>query len=52
MARLDISHRGALDQSTTELPLWKRVFDWAVILLLAPGLLLLGGPVALLVARI
>src|SRR5512139_138667 len=50
MNRRDTSHRGAPEQGAAGLPLWKRAFDLAVILILLPGLLILGGAVALLVA--
>jgi len=45
----DISLGGVLSEQTTGLPTWKRMLDWAVVLALLPGLLILGAGVALLV---
>ncbi|HOX56485.1 MAG TPA: sugar transferase [Candidatus Paceibacterota bacterium] len=50
MDRRSNRHGGAPDRKVTGLPLWKRVLDLAVILALSPGLLILGGAVALAVA--
>lgn len=49
MDRRDVSDSGAPDQHATGLMPWKRVLDLAVMLVLSPGLLILGGGVALLV---
>ena len=45
----DVSEIGDPWQRGTALPLWKRMLDLAIILLVSPGLLLLGGIVALVV---
>jgi lipopolysaccharide/colanic/teichoic acid biosynthesis glycosyltransferase len=49
MNRRDTSHSGAPQPRAAGLPLWKRALDLAVILILSPALLILGGGVALLV---
>jgi exopolysaccharide production protein ExoY len=49
LERPGINCSGALGQSAPGLPLWKRMLDLAVLLLLAPGLLILGGAVTLVV---
>jgi exopolysaccharide production protein ExoY len=49
MDRRDVSDSDAPGQRATGLPPWKRVLDLAIILVLLPGLLILGGGVALFV---
>jgi exopolysaccharide production protein ExoY len=49
MARRGISRNDTPKHRRTELPTWKRLLDWAIIVALFPGLLILGGGVALLV---
>jgi exopolysaccharide production protein ExoY len=49
MDRRDVNSSRAADEQATGLPPWKRALDLAVILVLAPGLLIVGGGVALLV---
>lgn len=49
MDRQDVNGNGATAERATRLPSWKRMLDLAVIVALAPGLLVLGGAVALLV---
>lgn len=49
MARWDISLTGAPANSTMGLPVWKRVLDLTIILVLAPALLIIGVAVALVV---
>ena len=49
MARQDVNGNSAPARQATRLPSWKRMLDLAVIVALAPGLLILGGAVALLV---
>jgi exopolysaccharide production protein ExoY len=50
MARRDISYNGSTDDATGRMPPWKRALDLGILLALSPGLLILGGGVALLVA--
>ena len=47
--RQNIRMEGLMSYQTTALPPWKRLLDFAVILLLSPGLLLFGAVVALVV---
>ena len=49
MARRDLNYSGTPHQASDGLPPWKRGLDLAVLLALAPALLILGGGVALLV---
>jgi lipopolysaccharide/colanic/teichoic acid biosynthesis glycosyltransferase len=49
MERSDISHSGVAGEPTTGLPAWKRMLDLALIVAVAPGLLILGVGVALVV---
>jgi lipopolysaccharide/colanic/teichoic acid biosynthesis glycosyltransferase len=49
MFRQDIGISKAEERLEAGLPLWKRSLDFVVILILAPGLLILGGVVALVV---
>lgn len=49
MFRQDICISEAKEGVVTGLPLWKRVLDFVIILILSPALLMLGGAVALLV---
>ena len=49
MERRDINLSGVPGEQTAGLPLWKRMLDIALILAVSPGLLILGGAVALLV---
>lgn len=49
LVRPDSSRGVAAKQSASALPLWKRVMDMALLVVLAPGLLIVGGAVALVV---
>jgi lipopolysaccharide/colanic/teichoic acid biosynthesis glycosyltransferase len=49
MERSDISQSGVPGERTTGLPAWKRMLDLALIVAVAPGLLILGVGVALVV---
>jgi lipopolysaccharide/colanic/teichoic acid biosynthesis glycosyltransferase len=49
MFRQDICISEAEEGVVTGLPLWKRVLDFVIILILSPALVMLGGIVALLV---
>jgi lipopolysaccharide/colanic/teichoic acid biosynthesis glycosyltransferase len=49
MYRRDVGENGKPKQREKALPIWKRVLDVAIILLVLPGLLLLGGIVAFVV---
>jgi lipopolysaccharide/colanic/teichoic acid biosynthesis glycosyltransferase len=49
MERRDISQSGVRVGQTTGLPAWKRILDLALIVAVAPGLLILGAGVALMV---
>lgn len=49
MERSDISQSGVAGEPTTGLPAWKRILDLALIVAVAPGLLILGVVVALVV---
>lgn len=49
MYRRDIDENGISGTKATGLPLWKRMLDLTIIVTLLPGLLLLGGVVALVV---
>ena len=49
MERRDISQSGVRVGQTTGLPAWKRILDLALIVAVAPGLLILGVGVALVV---
>jgi lipopolysaccharide/colanic/teichoic acid biosynthesis glycosyltransferase len=49
MAERDLSHSNGVAAASRVLPLWKRGLDLALMLALAPALLLVGGGVALVV---
>ena len=49
MERRDVSQSGVAGEPTTGLPAWKRILDLALIVAVAPGLLILGVGVALVV---
>jgi lipopolysaccharide/colanic/teichoic acid biosynthesis glycosyltransferase len=49
MGRRDISRGGVPSAQTAGLPLWKRILDLALIVVVSPALLILGAAVALVV---
>jgi lipopolysaccharide/colanic/teichoic acid biosynthesis glycosyltransferase len=49
MEMLDISHSGVTSEQTAGFLLWKRMLDLALIIVVSPGLLILGAIVALVV---
>jgi lipopolysaccharide/colanic/teichoic acid biosynthesis glycosyltransferase len=49
MDQQEIGSRQATESRTIGLPLWKRALDIAIILALSPGLILIGGAVAMVV---
>jgi exopolysaccharide production protein ExoY len=49
MDRLKVTESGGLDGQIHKLPLWKRMLDLALIVVVSPGLLVLGAGVSLLI---